>query len=418
MTKGNSDFSYLLRDGELGDLKKIKETFSKEMAYKALNFHQQIPGYKMSPLVKLANLSKLLGVGGIWVKNEACRLDLNSFKVLGGSFALYRFIQDKLNIDDSLMSYNYLFSDNVRNRLKGTTFASATDGNHGKGLAWAAGQLGYECVIYVHKDTSQNRIDAISQYGAKVVVIDGNYDDAVSQIIVDAQKYGWQIISDTSWEGYHKIPTSIMQGYATIVLEAQQQLNSLGIAKPSHVFVQAGVGALAAAIFGYYHSLLDKDAPLCSTVEPDNAACIYTSALLNDGSAHQVEGDLETIMAGLSCGMPSEVAWDILKTCVTSYIKTPDYFAARGMRMYASPLADDAPIISGESGAVTLGLLVALLKQEGGQKLKEALKLDDKSHILLINTEGDTDPLHYRHVVWEGSNPTPSEYYFSEGLST
>jgi diaminopropionate ammonia-lyase len=364
--------------------------------------------------MSLPNLASVFGVGGIWVKDEASRLELNSFKVLGGSFALYRFIQNRLNILDKDMNYEYLISKEVKDLLGDITFASATDGNHGRGIAWAAQKLGHKCVIYVHKDTSKRRIDAIKSYGATVKVIDGNYDDAVRQIVVDAKKHGWEIISDTSWEGYRQVPTWIMQGYSTMMAEIQEQFSGQGISRPTHVFVQAGVGALAAAVIGFYHSLCKEKAPKCIVVEPDNAACLFKSAREDDGTPHSVGGDLNTIMAGLACGEPSEIAWSVLKDTVDAFVSVPDYIAARGMRMYATPLKGDPFIVSGENGAVTLGALVSILKENGAEELRDFLQIDDSSQILLINTEGNTDPVLFRQIIWEGSNPVPKEYWIDK----
>jgi diaminopropionate ammonia-lyase len=407
MTNDNKGFKWAYKEQLRTNLELIKKTFSWEIARQALAFHQQIPNYKMTSLVNLSALAKELKVGGIWVKNEAERLNLNSFKGLGGTFALYRFIQEKLNIPAEKMSYDYLISPEVKKALGIITFASATDGNHGRGLAWAAQQLGHNAVIYVHSDTSEHRIEAIREFGAIVKVIKGNYDDAVNQIIIDSEANGWQIISDTSWQDYYQIPTYIMQGYGTIVLETQMQLNAQAVEKPTHIFVQAGVGALAASIFGFYHTLFDKNSPKCITVEPTNAACLLSSIESEHEDAVQVIGSLETIMAGLSCGQPSLVAWETLKKSVDLFFAVPDYHAARGMRLYSSPLGCDKRIISGESGAVTLGFLYALLNDDLSEDLKEKLQIDKNSQILLINTEGDTDPYHYRQVIWEGAKPTP-----------
>lgn len=401
--------SWVLRDKKPHDLTKIKEIFSVEQARKARRFHRQIPGYKISPLKALPNLALMMGVGGIWIKDEANRLELNSFKVLGGSYALYRFIQEKLGIPGEDTSFAYLKSKEVRERLGDITFASATDGNHGRGIAWAAKQLGFKCVIYVHSETSVRRIDAIKSNGAIVKVVEGNYDDAVEQVIIDAKTYGWDIISDTSWDNYTKIPTWIMQGYLTMLLEAQEQFSGQGIVKPTHIFVQAGVGALAASVIGYYHSLFGNKAPVCVVVEPDKAPCLYESALANDGKPHTIGGSLNTIMAGLACGEPSPIAWEVLKETADAFITVPDYIAAKGMRVYATPLKGDPFIVSGESGAVTLGAMISILKQNELESLKEALNLDQNSQVLFINTEGNTDPIHFRQIIWEGSNPVPKE---------
>ncbi len=405
------DVAWILRERHPHDLTRINEIFSVEQARKARRFHRQIPGYKISPLKALPNLALMMGVGGIWIKDEANRLELNSFKVLGGSYALYRFIQEKLGLAGEDTPFNYLRSPEVKEKLGDITFASATDGNHGRGIAWAAKKLGFKCVIYVHSETSVRRIDAIKSNGAVVKVVDGNYDDAVDQIIIDAKKHGWDIISDTSWDNYTTIPTWIMQGYLTMLLEAQEQFSGQGIVKPTHVFVQAGVGALAAAVIGYYHSLFGEKAPVCVVVEPDKAPCLYESAVINDGKPHTVTGALNTIMAGLACGEPSPIAWEVLNETADAFITVPDYIAAKGMRVYATPLEGDPFIISGESGAVTLGAMVSILKRPDLQPLKEALKLDSKSQVLFINTEGNTDPIHFRQIIWEGSNPVPKEHW-------
>ena len=375
----------------------------------ARNLHRQIPGYKSSPLKGLSQLAHMLGVGGIWVKDESARLTLNSFKVLGGSFAIYRFIKAHLNLPDRT-TFTDLQAPSVRQKIAALTFAAATDGNHGKGVAWAATALGCHSVIYVHKFTSEARIKAIEANGAEVRVVDGTYDDAVRQATLDAEQNGWQVISDTSWEGYEDIPRWVMQGYTTLLAETQEQLAGQGIAKPTHVFVQAGVGALAAATIGYYAQLCGADRPITVVVEPDRAACLYRSAEAGDGQPHSFPGDLDTIMAGLACGDPSPMAWPLLWDCTDYFMACPDYVAAKGMRIYGVPLAGDPFIVSGESGAVTLGALSFILELPQLAELKERLQLDENSQILLINSEGNTDPNHFRRVVWDGADPVPADY--------
>ena len=223
----------------------VESVFPADTFAQTQRFHRQIPGYRPSPLKSLANLASMLGVGGIWVKDESQRLDLNSFKVLGGSFAIYEFIKNKLGLEDEDLTFEDLVSEATRVKLGDITFATATDGNHGRGVAWGAAKLNCKAVIYVHKDTSLPRIRAIESYGAEVRVIDGNYDVAVHQASVDAEANGWQVISDTSWPGYTDIPKWVMQGYTTLLSETQEQLAGTGIIKPTHVFVQAGVGSCA-----------------------------------------------------------------------------------------------------------------------------------------------------------------------------
>jgi diaminopropionate ammonia-lyase len=379
----------------------------------ARSFHRQIPGYRPSPLRSLPHLASMLSVGGIWVKDESVRLNLNSFKVLGGSFAIYRFIKSELGLDGEDLTFDELVSETTKAKLGNITFATATDGNHGRGVAWGASKLNCTAIIYVHKDTSIARIRAIEDYGAEVRVVDGNYDDAVRQASADATANGWQVISDTSWEGYTDIPSWVMQGYTTMLSEAQDQLAGTGIVKPTHVFVQAGVGALAAATTGFYSSRFGADRPTTVVVEPAEAQCLLHSARIGDGQPHDVGGDLQTIMAGLACGEPSPIAWDVLWDTVDAFVACPDYVAAKGMRVYGVPLADDPFIVSGESGAVTLGALMFIADYAEFRELKDYIGLGPDSQILLLNSEGNTDPEYFRRVVWEGANSVPKEYRWS-----
>lgn len=371
-------------------------------------FHAQLPGYEMTPLKSLHQLASRLGLGSIWVKDESKRMRLNAFKALGGSFAIYRYICQQ--VGRPRLSFDDLMSADVRAALGDVTFTSATDGNHGKGLAWACRKLSFPCVIYVHKNTSQARIDAIAAYGAEVRVVDGNYDEAVRQCERDARANGWQVVSDTSWPGYEDIPMWVMQGYTSLLGETQEQFAAQGILRPTHIFLQAGVGAFAAAMIAFYKKLFGADAPLSVVVEPRAAACLYESMRAGDGQPHSVGGDLDTIMAGLACGEPSPLAWQVLWDCADFVVTVPDYVAAKGMRMYGVPLRGDPFVISGESGAVTLGALAFIMQYEGAAALREQLRLDENARVLLINTEGNTDPDYFRNVVWDGVWPVPEAY--------
>ncbi|MBN2114534.1 MAG: diaminopropionate ammonia-lyase [Acidimicrobiia bacterium] len=388
----------------------LAELFPPGTFNQARSFHCSLPAYRPSPLKNLARLAAMIGVGGIWVKDESARLSLNSFKVLGGSFAIYRHIKARLGAEGRQLGFEDLTADAVRPTLGNITFAAATDGNHGRGVAWSATQLGYRSVIYVHKLTSQNRIAAIERNGAEVVVVDGTYDDAVRRVSEDAEKNGWQVISDTSWPGYEDIPLWVMQGYTTMLAEAQEQFAAQGILRPTHVLVQAGVGSLAAATLGYYASIFGPDRPHTAVVEPIEAACLFRSAQIGDGRPHHVEGDLDTIMAGLACGEPNPIAWRILWDCADVFMQCPDYVAAKGMRVYGVPLAGDPFIVSGESGAVTLGALLFAMERPEYADLRDLLGLNRESQVLLINSEGNTDPDEFRRVVWEGGNPVPDRY--------
>lgn len=386
------------------------DLFAEEYCKEVRQFHNLIPGFQTSPLVNLSNLANMLGLRSIWVKDESKRLRLNSFKVLGGSYAIAKTIQQKLGGESVPLDFDQLTAQKTHEKLGEMVFAAATDGNHGRGVAWAASQLGYRAIIYVHKLTSAARIRSIEQNGAQVVVVDGTYDDAVRQVNLDAQKNGWQVISDTSWEGYEDIPRWVMQGYSTMLSEAQQQLTLENVHKPTHIFVQAGVGALAAATIGFYAERFQNERPKTVVVEPDLAACLYHSIEIGDGKPHSFAGDLDTIMAGLACGDPNPLAWPILRDCTDYFIKCPDYVAAKGMRVYGLPLKGDEQVISGESGAVTLGALMFLMQWDGAKALREKLNLNESSDILLINSEGNTDPEHFRNVVWEGGEAVPTLY--------
>ena len=406
----NLDFDYIIYDYGTKDPSKAKELFSIDNVRKARKFHREIPGYKMTPLRSMPNLAQMLGLGGIYIKDEAQRLTLNSFKVLGGSYAVSRYIQKMLGLSDEETTYEYLTSPECHAKLGNLTFAAATDGNHGRGIAWASMKLGLPCVIYVHRETSQARIDAIRSYGATVEIIDGNYDDAVRKMAEDAAANGWTVISDTSWPGYTEIPTWIMQGYSTLMLEAQEQLLGVGLSKPSHVFVQAGVGAMAASVIGFYTALFPEDPPIFIVVEPDKAACVFESIKAGDGRCHSVKGSLDTIMAGLACGDPSPIAFDILEHTADFFLSIPDYIAARGMRILSCPLHGDPFIISGESGAAPLGALYSVMTDKGAADLREKMKLGPDSTVFMVNTEGNTDPKHFRQIIWDGLDPVPREF--------
>jgi diaminopropionate ammonia-lyase len=392
------------------DFRAVVEILPPELPRQIRRFHRQIPGYRMSPLKGLSNLAAKLGLGGIWVKDESARLDLQSFKVLGGSYAIYRVVRRMLGLEGQEVSFSDLTSGALRKKLGNLTFAAATDGNHGRGVAWSASQMGFKSVIYVHRLTSPARIQAIERSGARVVVVDGNYDDAVRQVEQDARRNGWQVVSDTAWEGYEDIPRWVMQGYTTMLSEAQEQLAAQGLSRPTHIFVQAGVGSLAAAAIGFYAGLFGQDRPKSVVVEPTRAACLFRSAQVGDGQPYTVTGDLDTMMAGLACGEPNPIAWQILKDTADYFVACPDYVAAMGMRVYGVPLKGDPVIISGESGAVTLGALMYTMQLAGSQELREQLTLGPDAQVLLINSEGNTSPDDFRYVVWEGGIPVPEEY--------
>ncbi|HWR41765.1 diaminopropionate ammonia-lyase [Sporomusa sp.] len=375
---------------------------------KVREFHKSFPEYSETPLRRLDALASYLGVGGVYVKDESYRFGLNAFKVLGGSYAMGKYLAQRLGVDIDKLDYTRLTSDEVRKQLGEITFTTATDGNHGRGVAWTANRLKQKSVVYMPKGSSLTRLENIQAEGAEASITDLNYDDAVRLATENANKYGWVVVQDTAWEGYEEIPTWIMQGYGTMALEALEQLQAMGVEKPTHVFVQAGVGSLAGAVQGFFASACEGETPITVIVESDQADCLYKSALANDGKPRIVAGDLATIMAGLACGEPNTIGWNVLRDYSYMFASCPDWVAAKGMRLLGNPLAKDARVISGESGAVTAGLVAELMTNPAMAEAKAKLGLNEKSRILLFSTEGDTDPVKYRSITWNGEYPVPA----------
>lgn len=373
--------------------------FSRRQAQQARQFHQKITGYRPTPLYDLNNLAALFGVNHILVKDESQRFGLNAFKMLGGSYAIARLLCEKYQLD-----INALSLDDLKSRItEKMTFATTTDGNHGRGVAWAAKQLGQNAVVYMPKGSAQERVDAILRLGAECIVTDMNYDDTVRFTMQTAQKNGWEVVQDTAWDGYTKIPTWIMQGYATLADEAVEQIAAMGITRPTHVFLQGGVGALAGGVLGYLVDAYGADNLHAVIVEPELADCLYRSGV--KGQMVNVGGEMATIMAGLACGEPNPLGWEVLRNCASQFISCQDAVSALGMRVLGNPLGDDPRVISGESGAVGLGVLAAVHYHPQREALMNKLKLDSHSVVLIISTEGDTDVKHYREIVWEGKHP-------------
>ncbi|MDZ5254530.1 diaminopropionate ammonia-lyase [Clostridium sp. LIBA-8841] len=376
------------------------EFLSREEVSKAKNFHESFSEYDKTPLVELDNLAERVGLKGIYLKDESYRFGLNAFKVLGGSFAMGRYLADKLGEDIKDLPYEKLTSDEVREKLGDITFVTATDGNHGRGVAWTANKLKQKSVVYMPKGSSLQRLNNIKAEGADASITDLNYDDAVRLAAKYADDHNGLMVQDTAWEGYEKIPAWIMQGYGTMALEALDQLNAIKVIKPTHIFVQAGVGSLAGAVQGFFASEFGEECPKTVIVESNLADCFYKSAIADDGEARFVGGDMQTIMAGLACGEPNTIGWEVLKNHSTAFVSCPDWVSAKGMRILGNPLKGDEKVTSGESGAVTTGLLYEIMTNEDYKDLKEALELNENSRVLLFSTEGDTDPEKYREIVW------------------
>ena len=379
------------------------DDFSQHELAKALAFHRSMPAYAPTPLLCLNRLASALGVGSIYVKDESRRFGLKAFKVLGGAYAMARHIAERLGEDIAQLPFAVMTSAAVRQKIGEVVFATTTDGNHGRGVAWTARQLQQKAVVYMPQGSSPERLNAIRAEGAQAEIVDMNYDAAVRLMAERARQHGWQVVQDTAWEGYEKIPLWIMQGYGTLMLEVFQQLHAI---PPTHIIVPAGVGSLAAAVQAAVTAAYAAERPKVIVAEARAADCLYRSALGQSGEAVAVEGDLATVMAGLSCGEANTIAWKILRDYTDAFASCPDYVATRGMRILASPLPGDPAVVSGESGAVTLGLLSLLMQPPALAAEREALGLDASSRVLAISSEGDTDPQRYRDIVWDGEIPS------------
>ncbi len=363
-----------------------------------LPFHQSLPGYASTPLVRLGALAHELGISSLLVKDESHRFGLKAFKSLGASYAIYRFLKDRWEqVADRAFTPDQFHSRYYRDKLGEFTFTTATDGNHGRAVAWTARLLGEKAVIYMPADSVGARVEAIRSEGAEVILVDGTYDECVARAQRDAAQHGWQVISDTSYEGYMTIPRYIMAGYTTMFREIEEALPD-DESNFDFIFVQAGVGSLAAAV-AWHYATMRTERPKVVAVESNQAACIAES--VGAGSPTTATGSLETIMAGLNCGTVSLIAWPFIDQGVDAVVTLSDDYAREAMRRLYYPQGDDPQIISGESGAAGLGALLALRESPALAEAGEQLGIAAASRVLLLNTEGDTDPAHFRQVVGE-----------------
>ena len=376
--------------------------FSEAEADRAYAFHKSFDVYQPTPLTSLPHLAAALGIQGLRVKDESYRFGLNAFKVLGGSYALGRYIARRMEEDIAQLPAARIVSREIHEKLGAITFVTATDGNHGRGVAWTANRLGQRAVVYMPKGSAPERLENIRAEGAEATITQLNYDAAVRLANSQAKENGWVMVQDTAWEGYTDIPLWIMQGYTTMGVEIVQQLQAERAQTPTHLFLQAGVGSMAGAMAGFFANYYGAQRPITVVVEPHQANCVFRTAQANDGQLHFVTGEMKTIMAGLACGEPCTIGWEVLKHCADAFISCPDYAAADGMRILAAPCGGDKPIVSGESGAATVGCAANILLREDLRELKEKLQLDKNSRVLFISTEGDTDKGNYRKVVWGG----------------
>ena len=444
--------------------------FSYEGTEIVRRLHRQVPGFAASQLKSLSVRAAQLGVKALLVKDESSRFGLNAFKGLGGIYAVFRVICRELELDPAKTTMDDLRQEPCAGRIREMVFATTTDGNHGKGVSWAPKVFGAKAYVYMPVGTVPVRAQAIRDAGsAEVTITDMHYDDCVAWTAQKARENGWHLVQDTSWEGYEEIPLWIMQGYTTMYFEALEQMRAMGYEAPTHIFLQAGVGSMAAAVAAAAMSektcgqlgtavtvgvnnidrpkttakVTDENftsqpgsscdgqtsghpgtaaaisgseggrpgtaaastehgiflKPVITTVESTEAACFYDSFEKGDGQPTAAHGSEQTIMAGLNCSVPCTLAWEILGKCAAGGFACADEVTCRGMRLLAHPTGTDPAIVSGESGAVTAGLVDTLLSDPGYEDIVRKLHLNKDSVILLFSTEGDTDPENYRRIV-------------------
>jgi diaminopropionate ammonia-lyase len=353
----------------------------------------QWPGYAPTPLHDLPALARAFGIAKLRYKDESERFGLKSFKALGGAYAVFRVLAQWIQQHNGgqAVSASDVLGGRWHAIAQKLTVTCATDGNHGRSVAWGAQMFGCRCVIYVHATVSEGRCAAIARYGADVVRVSGNYDDSVRHADAQARANGWTVVSDTTYEGYRSIPIDVMHGYGVM---ASELIAEMGDEVPTHVFVQAGVGAFAAAIAAAFWLAWGPRRPRLIVVEPIEADCYLRSA--QAGHPVAVHGALDTVMAGLACGEVSPAAWDIVSAAASAYVAIDDQYALDAVRLFAEPHAPDPAIVSGETGAAGLAALLAV---QAHTPLRELLGLDAASRVLLLGSEGDTDPDIYHRIT-------------------
>ena len=341
-----------------------------------LRFHRSLPGYQPTPLYSLSSLAGGLNIGELWVKDESERMGLKAFKVLGASYAISKML-DGLSKD--------------------AVFCTATDGNHGKAVAWSARMAGRHSIIFMPASSVESRIHNIENEGAKVIVVGGDYDDAVHMAKEKASEKGWILVQDTSWDGYTDIPVNIMAGYSTVFREMEDTLHKPGEPAFDVVFLKAGVGSWAASAAWYYHERYREKRPKIVLVEPSSADCVMESK--KRGMPVPIEKSGETMMAGLNCATASRLACEILHNSVDLFLSIPDWYAGAAMNALYYAKDEDEQIISGESGAAGLGGLLAMLREDSLGEARDFIGLSNNSRVLVFNTEGNTDPINFNKII-------------------
>jgi diaminopropionate ammonia-lyase len=350
------------------------------------------PGYRPTPLFSLENLAKDIGVDTIWYKDESQRFHLKSFKALGGAYAVARQLQAKVaEVTGSQPSIEELLEKKYDDIISQVVISCATDGNHGRSVSWGCEMFGCQCIIYIHRDVSKGRQKAMEDLGAKVIRISGNYDESVKLADAEAKQHGRIIVSDTSYDGYMEVPKDVALGYTVLLSESFSQMQG---EIPTHVFIQGGVGGLASAVCAYFWELWGEQRPRFIIVEPEQANCLQQSA--RAGHPVVVEGDLDTLMAGLACGEVSALAWQVLKTGANDFMTINEEAVPETMKLLAEGFNGDPSIEAGESAVAGLAALITAC---GDANMKERLGLDETSRIYILGTEGATDPEVYERLV-------------------
>ncbi len=368
----------------------LQETLGHSSIDCAITEITQWPNYEPTPLHALQDLAAAVGVGMIHYKDESHRFGLGSFKALGGAYSVLCLLQQQLSKRiNHPVSFAEIRSGQYADIVESITVTTATDGNHGRSVAWGAQQFGCRCVIFIHAEVSEYRQQAMQAYGAEVIRIEGNYDESVHLAAQSAAENGWFVISDTSYEGYTEPPRNVMSGYCVMMKEVLDQLQ--GQPPLTHVFIQGGVGGLAAAVTAYLWQQLGQAMPKVVIVEPELADCLYQSAVNREPTIVEIQE--ETLMAGLSCGEVSMLGWKILEPGASDFLTINEDIVAASMQLLAQR---SEPVVAGESAIAGLAALIACSKQ---RPMFELLELDASSQVLLLGTEGATDPMIYQQLI-------------------
>lgn len=414
------------------DLRRVLSLEAHETAYREMS---SWPGYEPTPLHPLSGLAAAAGVGKLWYKDEAPRFGLGSFKGLGGAYGVFRVLEARVRealekgearpVDggdgarrrtgrgrvpgrprgeprrpspgrDLAVSSDQLRAGAYREVVSGVTVTCASAGNHGRSVAWGAEQFGCGCVVYLPDGTAEARAEAIAGHGARVVPVEGGYEEALARAARETVREGdWILVPDSAYDGHTGVPRVVMQGYTVLVRETLAQLPAG--TRPTHVFVQAGVGGLAAAVTAHLWEALGPGRPEVTVVEAENADCLRRG--VEAGRRIELEGPPRTRMGGLACRAPSRLAWPLLRRGAHRFMAVSDEASFATMRALAGPEGEDPPLVAGPAGAAGLA---GLLSARRGERTREAAGLGPDARVLVVGTEGAADPAAYREIVGRG----------------